>query len=119
MSVQNGSMFKPSISAIFNKIRGKSFKIQSFTYFIPAPKQSSQGYREKQFDKVFFDFINQGFEIMSLNTEQSNQGQNSGMWVLCIVRATNSNSNKLDIEDFFGEKLSHARDDVQLDTEHA
>jgi hypothetical protein len=77
----------------------KSYKIQSFTYFIPAPKQFSQAYREKQFDKLFYDFINRGFKIIDIKTEQCSSPSGSGMWIIFIVQATNQEASQLKFED--------------------
>lgn len=71
----------------------KPFKIQSFTYFIPAPKQFSQQYREKQFDRIFYDFINRGYEIIEIKTEICSREEGSGMWFICVVRAKNDQAN--------------------------
>lgn len=84
------SLFKPT----------NNFKIQSFTFFIPSPPARSSGYREKQFDKLFYAFINRGYEVISLNTQSSLGTNQSGMWVICLVRALNSEAEKLNLEDF-------------------
>lgn len=76
-----------------------NFKIQSFTFFIPSPPPRSTGYREKQFDKLFYEFINRGYEIISLQTESCSGTNQSGMWVICVVRALNEKANKLNLED--------------------
>jgi len=73
--------------------------VQTFTYYIPAcSKSRKEGYREKEFDSLFYKFINQGFEIISINTQAhvTNEGP-GGMWVMCTVRSTNDNSSKLDL----------------------
>ena len=64
----------------------KSYKIQTFTYYIPSPPQRDSGYREKQFDKVFYEFINQGLEIISINTVPNTGPKSSGMWYVATVR---------------------------------
>jgi len=89
---------------MINKIKRllfpKSFKIQTFTYYIPAPPARDSGYREKGFDKVFYSFINLGYEIISITT-QANKGQNhSGMWVICTVRSTNKQAARLNLQNF-------------------
>jgi len=76
-----------------------NFKIQSFTFYIPSPPHRSTGYREKHFDKLFFEFINRGYEIISLNTQGASGTNQSGMWVVCIVRALNAEANELNLED--------------------
>ena len=64
----------------------KRYKIQTFTYYIPSPPDRDSGYREKQFDKVFYDFINQGLEIISINTVSNTGPKSSGMWYVATVR---------------------------------
>lgn len=64
--------------------KNKTSKIQSFTYYIPCPPGRAEGYREKQFDKVFSNFINQGYRILSTHTVSHNSQQQSGMWFVCI-----------------------------------
>ena len=81
-----------------NLFKKKQYKIQSFTYFIPAPKQFQKGYREKQFDQLFYEFINKGFEVISFDTQSISTGELSGMWVIIIVRATNQEAEKFDLQ---------------------
>ena len=81
------------------------FKIQTFTYYIPAPPHRKSGYREKQFDKVFYDFINRGYKIIDMKT-QSNSGQEtSGMWIIFTVQATNKEADSLDLESYFNDQI--------------
>lgn len=80
----------------------KDYKIQSFTFFIPSPPPRSTGYREKQFDKLFYEFINRGYKVLNFTTQASSSGGNhSGMWILCLVQATNDEAEKLNLEDIF------------------
>jgi hypothetical protein len=83
------------IKNIFRPVN--NFKIQSFTFYIPSPPERSTGYREKHFDKLFYQFINRGFEIISVNTESSSGTNQSGMWIICLVRALNEEANKLNL----------------------
>ncbi len=87
------------LSYLFKK---KQFKIQSFTYYIPSPPERKNGYREKQFDKVFYKFINQGFEILSMTTQNNTNSSHSGMWIVCIVRALNAKADQLNL-DYYSE----------------
>lgn len=82
---------------------GNSYKIQSFTYFIPAPKQFSQPYREKQFDKLFYEFINKGYQILDIKTEHCSNESGSGMWIFIIVRALNKDASLLDLDEMTDE----------------
>ena len=83
-----------------------SFKVQSFTFFIPSPPARSTGYREKQFDKLFYEFINRGYKILNFTTQASSSGGNhSGMWIICVVQATNAEADKLILDDVFMDQL--------------
>lgn len=83
-----------------------SFKVQSFTFFIPSPPARSTGYREKQFDKLFYEFINRGYKILNFTTQASSSGGNhSGMWIICVVQATNPEADKLILDDVFIDQL--------------
>lgn len=63
-----------------------SYKVHSFTYYIPAPPKRKTGYREREFDQNFFQILNQGYDLVDLKT-QSNPGiEQSGLWVVLIVR---------------------------------
>lgn len=83
----------------------KNYKIQTFTFFIPGPPPRSTGYREKQFDKLFYDFINKGYEILSVNTQGATGEKQSGMWIIFTVRATNPEAEKLDLEEIFHDSV--------------
>lgn len=93
----------------------KPFKIQSFTYYIPSPPDRRSGYREKQFDKVFYEFINRGYKVLDTKT-QSNTGQpGSGMWVMFTVQATNKEAEKLDLNSFFNDQVAPDLENFQED----
>lgn len=79
------------------------YKIQSFTFYVPSPPTRKIGYREKEFDKIFYSFINKGFQILDIKT-QSNTSQNqSGMWILIIVKSLKKSASSLN---FVEEELS-------------
>jgi hypothetical protein len=83
----------------------RPLKIQTFTYYIPAPPPRKIGYREKQFDKVFYEFINKGYKILDMKT-QSNSGENgSGMWVIFTIQAMNTEAEALDLNSFFNDQV--------------
>jgi hypothetical protein len=89
--------------------KAANFKIQSFTFFIPTPPPRTTGYREKQFDKVFYEFINKGYEILSFNTQACTGQNQSGMWVICVVRALNIQAENLNFNDFINENLKNRK----------
>ena len=84
-----------------------NYKIQSFTFFIPSPPGRSTGYREKQFDKLFYEFINRGYKILNFTTQSSAGEKHSGMWIICLVQATNKEAEKLNLEDIFMEQFKN------------
>lgn len=78
----------------------KDYKIQSFTFFLPSPPARATGYREKQFDKLFYEFINRGYRVLNFTTQASSSGGNhSGMWIICLVQATNDEAENLNLDD--------------------
>ncbi len=88
------------------KTRETAYKVQTFTYFIPSPPARSSGYREKQFDKLFYEFINRGYRILNFSTTAVSTGEKqSGMWVIFVVQATNAEAEKLSLDDIFHEQL--------------
>ena len=78
-----------------------NYKIQSFTFFIPSPPPRSTGYREKQFDKLFYEFINRGYKIINFTTQAATGEKHSGMWIICLVQALNAEAEALNLEDIF------------------
>ena len=95
-------MFIDKLKLFFSKIFSpESHKIQTFTYFIPAPKQGLKGYREKQFDRIFYDFVNKGYEVLDFKTQQCQDRQGtSGMWVIFTLRALTEEANNLDLDSY-------------------
>lgn len=83
----------------------KNYKIQSFTFFIPSPPPRSTGYREKQFDKLFYEFINQGYTILNFTTQASTGEKYSGMWLVFIVQATNAKAEALKLDEVLHDSL--------------
>lgn len=73
------------------------FPIQTFTYYIPGPPERKSGYRESQFDRDFYSFINKGYEIISINLVPHHSGKQSGMWYVATVRALNADAAQLDL----------------------
>ena len=78
-----------------------NYKIQSFTFFIPSPPPRSSGYREKQFDKVFYEFINRGYRILNFTTQVSSGEKQSGMWIILLVQALNKEASCLNLDETF------------------
>jgi hypothetical protein len=82
------------------------YKIQSFTFYIPSPPMRKVGYREKEFDKIFYSFINQGFHILDFKTQTNSNESQSGMWLVFIVYSLNSKSSKLRLDEELDSLLS-------------
>jgi hypothetical protein len=95
----------------------KDYKMQSFTFFIPAPPPRSTGYREKHFDKLFFEFINRGYKIINFTTQAVTTGEkHSGMWIICIVQAQNAEAENLKLDDLFMDQMknkSQVKDEIE------
>lgn len=83
----------------------KIYKIQSFTYFIPSPPPRSTGYREKQFDKIFHEFINRGYTILNFTAQASTGEKQSGMWLVFIVQAQNEAADALKIDEILQDSV--------------
>jgi hypothetical protein len=105
MDLSGENSVKNSISSFFGW--KKHYKIQSFTFFIPSPPPRSTGYREKQFDKLFFDFINKGYKILNMTTQASTGEKQSGMWIIVVVQATNREAELLNLEEVFNDVLKN------------
>ena len=84
-----------------------NYKIQSFTFFIPSPPARSTGYREKQFDTLFYKFINKGYRILNFTTEASNGEKQSGMWIILIVQALNNEADQLNLDEIFHDSIKN------------
>jgi hypothetical protein len=84
----------------------KNYKIQSFTFFIPSPPARANGYREKQFDKLFYEFINKGYRILNFTTQASTGEKQSGMWIIFVLQALNKEAESLNLDDIFLDSIS-------------
>ncbi|ATH08042.1 hypothetical protein BIY24_08780 [Halobacteriovorax marinus] len=75
------------------------YKIQSFTFYVPSPPTRKVGYREKEFDKIFYSFINRGFQIIDIKTQSNANSTQSGMWIIIIAKSLRKSSAALNFED--------------------
>lgn len=71
--------------------------VKSFTYYIPGPPERKIGYREKEFDMIFADFINRGHKVISQQVVSHQGASSSGVWVFLMVQATNPKYAQLDL----------------------
>lgn len=85
---------------LFAPFKKEKFKIQSFTYFIPAPPHRQSGYREKHFDRLLTGFLSHGFEVIDIKTQSLSNANTAGMWVLCLVRPTNKKAEAMNWDNF-------------------
>lgn len=74
--------------------------MQTFTYFIPAPPERKQGYREKSFDQIIQKLTKMDFEIIDIKTQAINNDSKSGMWAIVTMRPMTKKANELSISDF-------------------
>lgn len=77
---------------------------QSFTFFVPSPPERNQGYREKEFDKLFFELTQAGFEIIDLTTQRAHHG----MWIIIRMRPLKKELTKLDLNFHMNRGLHNA-----------
>ena len=93
------------INQIYNKLHRLIwpglYKIQSFTFFIPSPPSRKTGYREREFDVIFYNFINQGYDILDVKTQTSSNRSQSGMWIIFTVKAKSVAASKLNLDNDF------------------
>jgi hypothetical protein len=87
------NLFKKSKNKARNT-RGDYYATKTFTYFVPAPPARDTGYREKEFDKLFFELMKSGHEVISINTESTN----GGMWIVCLLGAVTEEAAKLNLD---------------------
>lgn len=88
--------------------RSRKEKIQTFTYFIPAPPLRKTGYRETEFDKIVSHLLSLDFEIIDLKTESVSTNQSSGIWIICLIRALTKKAAKLEL-DFDYKEISNQK----------
>ena len=95
----------------------KKKEIKTFTYFIPAPPNRKNGYREKEFDKIMQGILQSGFELVEIQT----QGMETGMFILAILRVPSKKvallDENLDMQDMFKLRDTHSSPEIELDNE--
>lgn len=87
------------------------FRPQTFTYFIPAPKQSKIGYREKNFDRITHELMSKGFEVIDIKTQAITHQNIAGLWIIIVLRPLNQAAAKLDLENFQPESIAKSAQD--------
>ncbi len=86
----------------FNKIKRlfSDYPLQTFTYFIPAPPERKQGYREKSFDQIIQKLTKMDFHIIDIKTQAINNNSRSGMWAIVTLRPITKAANEHCVSDF-------------------
>lgn len=99
---------------------GKKIFRKTFTYFIPAPPQRKNGYREVEFDKIMQGLLESGLEIETLQT-QSAGGESGGLFVIALLKTTSKKIFELDLNQDLHDKFklshTHPSSDIILDEE--
>lgn len=92
--------------------------IRTFTYFIPAPPARKNGYREKEFDKIFNGILNSGFDIKDLQT----RSVPTGIFVIIVLKGKNKKvlelDKDLDMQDRFKLLDTHSTPEIILEDEN-
>lgn len=71
--------------------------VKTFTYYIPAPPQRTTGYREKAFDKITYELIKQGHEIIDFKLQQMSGNNSTGVLVIFLLAANSEKSAQLNL----------------------
>jgi hypothetical protein len=88
-------------------------KIQTFTYFIPAPPARRTGYREKSFDSIIEDLVAKGFRILDINTCPVSNSNAPGLWIIVKLQSTSKESYDLKATDFPQEMVNDGATQIQ------
>jgi hypothetical protein len=90
-------------------------RVQTFTWFIPAPTQRKTGFREREFDKIMKGILSSGFKLLDLQT-QSVEG---GVYVVALLSAPTKKIADLDahfdLHDQFRLSETHTSSDIILE----
>ena len=92
----------------------KIYPIQTFTYFIPAPPERKQGYREKAFDGLIQKLTKMNFDIIDIKTQAINNNTKSGMWVITKLRPLTKEASRLRISEFPLDNYDNEEENGQL-----
>lgn len=92
--------------------------IKTFTFYIPAPPHRKSGYREREFDKIMQGILGSGFELLDLQTQSVGGPDNSGLFIVTILKAKDQKAFKLDLDLDIHEKYrlahAHSSPDIEL-----
>ena len=100
--------------------RKKFYQKFTLTYFIPSPPTRKTGYREKEFDEIIYNLLQDDYELIDIKTQNAvGPDHNGGMWVICIVGALTKQAAEahLSIEDRYGLKIVNESPDLEIEYE--
>ncbi len=93
--------------------------VKTFTYYIPAPPHRKTGYREREFDKIMQGILTSGFDLVNLSAHPVGGDDNSGLFIVCTIKARDkkvfATDEGLDIQEKFKLAHSHSSPDIVLD----
>ena len=103
-----------SVNNFFFK-KNKYFKTRSFTYYIPSPPDRKTGYQEKEFDHVFNQLMEQGFDRLEYKMQAAASDKSSGMWIMCILGAKTQTAAELPLEIEYSQIFQNPNQHIKLD----
>ena len=71
-------------------------KLKTFCLYVPPPPKRDTIYREKSFDKIIYEYLNQGHELISIKTV-TNQSSSGGFWALLTVKTINGKNHHINL----------------------
>lgn len=111
------------MSSRSSKSGKKKLYWSTFTYYIPAPPHRKSGYREREFDKIMQGILSAGFEIESLQTQAVGGPENSGLYIMALLKTNSKKTFSLDqgqeIQENFKLSDSPSSPDIILEDEDA
>ncbi|MES2529347.1 MAG: hypothetical protein V4598_19825 [Bdellovibrionota bacterium] len=95
--------------------------VKTFTFYIPAPPHRKTGYREREFDKIMQGILTSGFDLVNLQCQPVGGSENSGLFIVAIIKAKDKKVWNLDMELDIHERFKlaerHSSPDIILDEE--
>ena len=98
--------------------KGYEDKVQTFTYFIPAPPPRKSGYREKNFDSLIYQLSEKGFQILDIKTQTINDKDQAGVFIIVKIRAITKEAKSLEPSAFPEEFLSTSGQSFSIESAH-
>lgn len=73
-------------------------RIQTFTYYVPAPPARKSGYREKNFDQLASFFIRKGYKLLDLKVIPHSHSP-GGFWAIFLLQSNSLKTRDIDLTD--------------------